>query len=349
MKNYYIDYRDLYKFTKNVLKKVGLNKFSYDAVTQGLCEASLRGVDSHGIRLLDHYINSAKSKRKNINPNFTIEKKYPSVVTLNADNAFGHAAGFKSIDIGSKIADKQGICFISVKNSSHAGSIASMALRAARLNYICFGFTNADSLMSSYNGTTNLFGTNPICFAAPRLENTPYCLDMATTNISWNNLQELKKSNKKIPGDFAVNKKGKITYDPNKAAGLTPIGRYKGFGLASMVEILTAVYCGSNLSYQIPAMFTSPIEKKRNISQSYILIKLDGSISKNNFKTKMQELTNKVRNQKKYKNKQVMMPNDPQIIFEKIRLKKGIPLNSSTFKMLKKIENEYNCKLNEKK
>ena len=349
MKISYIDYKNLLKFTKNILKKVGLNKFSYDAVSYGLCEASLRGVDSHGIRLLDHYIKSALSERKNSTPNFKLYKKYPSILTLDADNAFGLAAGFKAIDIGIKTANKQGMCAISVKNSSHAASMDSMALRAARKNFICFAFTNADSLMTSYNGLNNLFGTNPICFAAPRIEKTPFCLDMATTNVSWNHILELRASKKKIKGDYAVDDKGKITYDPNKAVGLTPIGLYKGFGLATMVDILCGLYNGTNLSHELPSMFTSPLQKKRKVSQFYILLKIDGAISNKIFKNKMQELTNKIRRQKPIRNKKVMASNDPQINFEKERLKNGIPLQNNIYKMLKKYEQLYNCKLDEKK
>lgn len=349
MKKNFVKYENLLQFTRNVLKKVGLDKYSRDAVSIGLCEASLRGVDSHGIRLLEHYLNSSLSKRKNSNPNYKINKKYPSIVTIDADNAFGMAAGFKAIDIGTKIATKQGVCSIFVKNSSHAGCMASMALRAARKGYICYAFTNADSLMNTFGGISNLFGTNPICFAAPRLEKEPFCLDMATSNISWNHILELKANNKKIAGDFAVNKKGKISYDPNDVTGLTSIGGYKGFGLAAMVEVLTGLYNGTNFSYQIPAMFTSSINIKRKVSQFYLLMKIDGSIPKKLFKTRMQKLTNKIRNQKPKKNNTVMAPNDPQIAFEKDRLKKGIPLNNSVYQMLKRIEHKYNCKLNEKK
>ena len=47
------------KFISDVLRKIGLDQQSREAVTTGLYEASLRGVDSHGVRLLDHYVNSA--------------------------------------------------------------------------------------------------------------------------------------------------------------------------------------------------------------------------------------------------------------------------------------------------
>ena len=47
-----IKYEDLVLFCEKILEIAELDKYSLDAVTKGLCETSLRGVDSHGIRLL---------------------------------------------------------------------------------------------------------------------------------------------------------------------------------------------------------------------------------------------------------------------------------------------------------
>ena len=54
-----ISYNSLKLFAQNILNKAGLDNFSSNAVTLCLCETSLRGVDTHGIRLLPHYVNSA--------------------------------------------------------------------------------------------------------------------------------------------------------------------------------------------------------------------------------------------------------------------------------------------------
>ena len=54
-----ISYENLTIFTEKIFRKVGLDNFSVKSVSLGLCETSLRGVDSHGIRLLPHYVKSA--------------------------------------------------------------------------------------------------------------------------------------------------------------------------------------------------------------------------------------------------------------------------------------------------
>ena len=54
-----IHFEQIYNFHKAVLTRVGLDEETCEAVAFGLCETSLRGVDSHGIRLLPHYARSA--------------------------------------------------------------------------------------------------------------------------------------------------------------------------------------------------------------------------------------------------------------------------------------------------
>ena len=338
-----IDYNDLTIFTKEVLKKSGLNKISYDAVTKGLCEASLRGVDSHGVRLLKHYSDSAIYGRKNPKPKMKIMKKFPALFFLNADDGFGHAAGFKAIDECVKIAQKYGIAAGIVNNSTHSGSMASMGLRAARKGFFCFGFTHADSLMKSSNGKKPFFGTNPICFAAPRKNKEPYCLDMSTTNISWNKLLNYKKTGKKLEHGLAANKYGKSTLSPNDAKSLFPIGDYKGFALASMIEILCGVQSGMNTGISIPPMYTFPIDKKRKLGQFYIVFRTDGYLTKKQFYTSIDSLYKKIYNHEK--SSKILMPNDPENINTKKRLKNGIPLDKEVYSSLKLLSSKFNINL----
>ena len=51
--------------TKECLLENGANEFSAESVSKGLVETSLRGVDSHGIRLFPHYVNALRNGRVN--------------------------------------------------------------------------------------------------------------------------------------------------------------------------------------------------------------------------------------------------------------------------------------------
>ena len=342
-----INHKKLKLFISTVLKKAGLDEYSRRSVATGLYEASIRGVDSHGVRLLGHYVNSALKGRKNPKPNYKFKRPFPALGVLNADNAFGHAAGMKAIDLCIKIAKKNGVGIVAVKNSSHPGALASMAIKAARKNYIAFAFTHADSLMLSHNGKKAYFGTNPICFAAPRKEKEPFCIDMATSMISWNKLLNLRNKNISLKDNLAADGQGKVTRIPSKAKSLLAAGAYKGYALASMVETLCGIYTGMNFGQSIPAMYEHPMNKPRKLGQFYIVIKPNAAISLNSFLKRMQKLTSQVRSQKpRIKKNKVMMPNDPEIHSAKTRSKNGIPLDSETFLQLKKLSKKFNVQLN---
>tara|TARA_B100000579_G_C22845556_1_gene864113 strand:- start:2741 stop:3781 length:1041 start_codon:yes stop_codon:yes gene_type:complete len=341
----HIRYKNLLTFSKKILINEGLNNFSSNSVSEALCLASLRGVDSHGINLLTHYVNSAKYGRKNKNPNFKFNLVFPSFGVLDADNGFGIAAGYKAINYGIKIAKKNGISAVAVKNSSHCGSLASIALNAAKKDFIVFAFTHADSLLLSFNGKKPYFGTNPICFAAPRIESEPYCLDMSSSKISWNKLLNYKNNKKILPKNTAADKNGKITINPNLAASLYPIGDYKGFGIASMVEILCGIFNGMKFGTSMIPMYNTNLNKSRNLGQFYILMKPNAVIPKNQFKKYLQKMSNEVRKQPAKGAKKVMMPNDKEIKTSKIRLKNGIPINKLLKDQLDNLSSDYKVKI----
>ncbi|MEO0867173.1 MAG: Ldh family oxidoreductase [Cyanobacteria bacterium J06642_11] len=317
----------IYTFHKNILTKVGLDEETCEAVSFGLCETSLRGVDSHGIRLLPHYVQSALSGRKNPRPNYRFNQVFPAFGHLDADNTYGHAAGMKAIDLAMPLAQDYGLGAIAVSNSSHPGAMASFALRAARQGYIAFAFTHADALVCSHGGERAYFGTNPICMAAPRQESEPFCLDMAPTPIPWNKLLMYRERGEKFPDPYAADENGNPTDDPNSARSLMPIGGYKGYGLAAMVEVLSGVLTGMPFGRAIPPMYTAPMDKPRHLGQFYLVLRADICQSQTEFETRLQQMTHEIRSEPSKPGERVQLANDPQIEIAKHRQKEGIPVD----------------------
>jgi len=305
----------------------------------------LRGVDSHGIRLLPHYVESAKRGRKNPKPSLVFNKTFPSLGYLDADNAFGHVAGMKAIDHCIEMANEQGIGAVAVINSSHPGAMASMALKAARFGYIGFAYTHADSLLLSHGGKRPYFGTNPICVAVPREESEPYCLDMATSMISWNKLLSFRSEEFTLPPNLAADKKGVMTTHAKEAESLFAAGSYKGYGLASMVEILCGIYTGMKFGRDIPSMYGSPINQPRKLGQFYLVMRVDGCIEKELFFSRMQKLSDEIRNEPHQKNNKVMLPNDPEMKISKKRMEKGIPIDRATLDKLSELSHEFSIEI----
>lgn len=340
-----IRYEDLVRFHEVVLRGAGLDDFSLEAVTTGLCETSLRGVDSHGVRLLPHYVRSAQQGRKNPKPSMRFMRTFPAIGLLDADNAFGHAAGMRAIDYGIELAKEQGMGAIAVTNSSHPGAMASFALRAARQGYIGFAFTNADSLILSHNGTRPFFGTNPVCMAAPRTHGEPYCLDMATSVIPWNRVLLHKSAGVPLPDGVAADAEGRITTDPAQAAALLPTGSYKGYGLASTVEVLCAIFSGMAFGRHIPAMYKAPMDQPRRLGQFYLVMRADGCVPLEEFAAQLQQMTEEIHAEPAISGESVMLPGDREIREAEHRRARGVPIDRGVAEQFESLAREFGAPL----
>ena len=157
----------LQEFIKSVILKAGVRSDVAEYVAEGLVQTSLRGVDSHGIRLLPHYLNGVKGGRINPNPNYTFTRTAPSTGLFDADHTFGHAAGMEAAKRAIELATEAGTGHIAIYNSTHFGAAAYYALEIAKHDMIGMIFTNTDALVKTYAGKRPFLGNNPICFAAP--------------------------------------------------------------------------------------------------------------------------------------------------------------------------------------
>jgi len=326
---------DIKNFMYEILMKQNCNKDVANYVSQGLADTSLRGVDSHGIRLFPHYVHAIKNGRINGKPNYTYGDQYTSSLLMDADHTFGHAAGTVAMLKAVEIAQSAGIAAIAVKNSSHFGAAACYSLLAAEQNCIGISFTNATSLMKSSNGTRSYFGANPLCFAAPIDGEDPLCLDMATTKITWNKVKLSIEQGDVLPEGCASDENGRLTIDPYLAKYLEPIGSYKGYGLSIMIDILCSMLTSMPFGKHISDMYGDPIDKKRYLGHFFIAINIDAFEDINIFKSRMKKMVDEVRQEPIENNLlSVMVPGDPEKKESINRLKNGIPINNNLIEKL---------------
>lgn len=334
------DARRLEPILVEKLEAAGVEKASTDHVVASLIETSLRGVDSHGIHLFPHYLRAVKAGRINAAPRIAIAHTGPSTATLDADHAFGHYAGAAAIDLAREVAAKAGTGVVSVRNSTHFGAAAYFALRAARQGFLGFAFTNADSLVKSFNGRTAFFGTNPICFTAPLEREGPFCLDMATSLVSWNKVRNRLASGDKLAPDWAFNAEGEPTEDPALARSLNPAGGYKGFGLGMMVEVLCGLLAGGPAATEILPMYGAPIEARRSISHFFVAIDVRRFVDPEVFRRRLQLMVDALRAIPPTVDA-VMAPGDPEKRAFAERSESGIPISSAMYDSFLEVSDDF--------
>ncbi len=335
-----LDAKRLERVLAQHLSAVGVEGESAGHVVASLLQTSLRGVDSHGIQLFPHYVRASKAGRINVAPRITVQNTGESTAILDADHAFGHRAGADAVDLAIQLAQETGAGIVSVKHSTHFGAAAYFALRAADQGMLGFAFTNADSLVKAFNARTAVFGTNPICFAAPLEREGPLCLDMATSIVSWNKVRGRQANGEELPLEWAFDSAGNATKEPALARSLNPTGGYKGFGLGMMVEILCGLLAGGPIATEILTMYGAPIHARRSISHCLMAIDISRFVDLGSFRNRLQALVAQIRAMPPTADS-VMVPGDPEKKAFSERSAAGIPVTQPVFDSLCEIGDDF--------
>lgn len=331
---------------RDVLKRADVRDDVAAGLTHALIESSLRGVDSHGVRLFPHYIRGVLGGRINANPAYRFTKTSPSTALFDADHTFGHAACLEAAKEAMGLAKEGGSAHLAVYHSSHFGAAATYALEIARHNMIGMSFTNTDALVKTYGGKKAFLGNNPICIAVPCDGEEPICLDMATSIVTFNKIKQLREQGLTAEPGIGADNDGIETTDPHRISMLNPIGGYKGYGLSFMVEVLCSLITGMPYGPQIPKMFEAPMDEKRNLGQFIIALRIENFQDINLFKKRMAIFVEELRKSAPFHPDQpVQVPGDPEKKKQKERLKTGIPLSDAELLPLRDIGRQWGIRL----
>jgi len=320
----------LFRFVAATLTARGSSPEQATAVAKALVSTSLRGVDSHGVRLLPHYLRALAGGRINPSPMHIAQRTAPGAAIVDADNGFGHFAGYRAIAEGCAIAHETGIAAVSVINSSHFGAAGCYALQAAEAGFVGFAFCNSDPFVLPHDAQAPFHGTNPIAFAAPVPGQQSFLLDMATSIVPWNRIRDYELKGLPVPPDVAVDAAGEMTVDPAAVAALLSVGGtqfgFKGAGLAAVVEVLSAALTGMGHCTRLLPMSGPDMATPRRLGQFYIVINPAAFVPRPIYDAGISAYLADLRATPAKPGTQVMAPGDREWACEAERSTKGIPL-----------------------
>lgn len=308
-------------FTKK-LRQINLPEEVIQTTVDSLVEASLFGIDSHGVNLFEHYYNCLLNGRIRKGSNIDLTVKGASI-QCNANHNLANFAARKLILKLDKLSDSNGISFGTILNSDHIGAVGIHAVNSNINNKIILGFTNADSLAVTPDGVNSLFGTNPISLVM-RIKDRLTYIDLATTKFSMNKVKNYRRSKTNLPNEIARDESFEQTNDPFKASFLEPIGGHKGFALAFMVEILTSGLAKQNHSVDLMPMYGTNLESKRSVSHSFIMIN-PSFLGLDTLDSISSTINNTINNVSK--KQAILIPGEKEELTKVIRESEGIPVD----------------------
>lgn len=350
----------LFEFVSKIFQKMGCSKADADAISKVFLAAELRGLPSHGMIRLKDYFELWKAKRINVSPNVKIVHETPSTAVVDGDNAVGMVAATRSMKLAIEKAKNVGTGWVSTRNSNHYGIAGYYSMMALEHDMIGICLTNANPLVAPTFSVQRMMGTNPIAVAIPAGKQPSFVADLATTPIARGKLAVSEKKGEKVSLGYVQDKDGNPTDDPSilaKGGSMVTLGgdyehgSHKGYCLAAVVDIFSAVLSGANFGPFVPpsVAYLPVLEKKVGEGTGHFFgaMRIDAFQSKDHFKLKMDEWIETFRSAKPAPGKEaVLIPGDIERKNEIYLKKNGIPIVPAIAKDVKEIADYFGVDFN---
>lgn len=312
-----------------------------DATTIGRClvEADLRGVETHGVVRLPHYLNRVRLGLINPNPDIKIKRPTPVAMLMDGDDGFGFVLAARAVTEAISIAMDYGVGLVSIRGSSHFGMAASYVLQAERAGFMSMVFTNASRAMPPFGGKEPLLGTSPFAAGAPGGTQPPFILDMSVAVAARGKIRLAAKRGTDVPEGFGLDKDGRNTTDPNAILDggvVLPAAGPKGSALAMMMDIFSGVFSGSAFGGDVPN-HQEDFSKPQNVGHFVMVINPALFMTMDQFTARMDTLTVRVKGVAPAEGfNEILVSGEPEARVEQQRLKHGIPLPAAELDALRK-------------
>ncbi len=257
--NVYVPLERIREFSNRVLARMGVPEADAKITTEILLLSDVWGIRSHGIAHLKLYNDRIKHGHQRATTNYQVVRDMPSTAVVDGGNGMGQVVGFNAMKLTIEKARQSGIGAVAVRNSSHYGIAGYYVKMAVDEGLLGMAFTNARPAVTPTFGAYPLLGTNPIAFGVPTDEPFPFLFDAATSVAARGKVEIAERAHKSIPEGWVINADGTMATDSaqilkdmvTKQATLLPLGGvgemfggHKGYGLGTMVEILSSTLQG---------------------------------------------------------------------------------------------------------
>ncbi|MET3699859.1 LDH2 family malate/lactate/ureidoglycolate dehydrogenase [Bacillus oleivorans] len=324
---------------KKALMETGVSHEHAEIQMQSLLESDLRGVFSHGIFRLPRYLEQLKNKYINPSPNIRNFKRNEIIEVLDGDHGLGAIVGTVAMRKAIEKSKKVGVGVVACRKSNHFGTAAYYAEMASSENQIGIVLTNSSPIIAPTGSIRPLIGNNPWSISVPT-KGKPITLDLANTIVAKGKLRIAMQNGESIPLGWALDQNGKPTTDPKEALKgvVLPIGEYKGYGIALMVEILAGIITGADFSVN---MVDHDAEGKRNVGHLFISLNLEHFMEITEYYSRIEELIDLIKTSPTLKNDGVFLPGEKEWNNKSSQLDEYVTLPEKSFQVFNQLFHHY--------
>lgn len=257
MSTVHLSCEQAYQLAHSALLASQVSEENAQSVASALVAAQIDGQQGHGLSRVPSYCAQSRTGKVDGFAKPQITQSASAFSRIDAACGFAFPAVTVAIEAVAASARQHGIAGASIFRSHHCGQLGAHVERLANEGMVAIMVANTPKAMAPWGGDKALFGTNPIAFAAPRENDAPVIIDLSLSRVARGKILTAKQANQPIPADWALDKDGNPTTDPEAAlfGSMLPAGDSKGAALALMVEILASTVAGANRGDEASSFF----------------------------------------------------------------------------------------------
>jgi L-2-hydroxycarboxylate dehydrogenase (NAD+) len=344
-KIYWVDFDTMEQFMTDVFKGVGVPEQDAGICADVLITSDKRGIDSHGIgRLKPIYVDRINEGIINPVTEIKLVKEGPATAVLDGQNGMGQVISKRAMEMAIEKAAVYGIGMTAVRNSNHYGIAGYYSLMAVEKGMIGITGTNARPSIAPTFGVENMLGTNPLTVGIPTDEEFPFVLDCATSVSQRGKIEVYAREGRQLPEGWVIGEDGTPRTDTEQVlkdlvsggVALTPLGGigeelggYKGYGYATVVEILSAALQGGAFLKAL-----SGIENGKKVpyrlGHFFIAINVEAFTQLDDFKKTTGDILRQLRASRRMPGEnRIYTAGEKEYLAWQYRKDKGVPVNEA--------------------
>lgn len=293
-----ISVETLESFCIEALLKVGIGAVEARTSTAVLVTTDTFGVFTHGVKNLRGYVRRIRAGGLRVDAVPAVVDQGPGWAVIDGFSALGMVTSTFAMDIAIAKARESGIGYVGVRNSCHYGAAGHYALQAAAADMIGISMCNDKPSVVAPGARTGVMGSNPLAYAVPAGQEHPIFLDIATAAVAGGKVYQAQAFGETIPLGWLVDSDGLPTTDPAgypQSKTLMPMAGHKGYGLALLIEILSAVITGAAITSRVGSWMADDPSKATHHGAAFVAINVGAIMPIGDFKARIDRLVREIR------------------------------------------------------
>ena len=352
-----VDWKTITSFVTDAFVGYGIPRKDAKICADILLESDKRGIESHGVnRFKPIYLDRIKAGIQKPVTEFEVIKDFAATAVVDGHDGMGQVVGYKAMTMAIEKAKKYGMGMVVARNSCHYGIAGYYATMATDAGMIGITGTNARPSIAPTFGVENMLGTNPLTFGMPTDEEFPFVLDCATSIVQRGKIEYYARIGKDTPAGQVIGRNGEaltnsveILDDLNTGkAALAPLGGigedlagYKGYGYATVVEILSAALQQGNFLRALSGIGSNKEKIPFHLGHFFIAIDTEAFMGLEAFKKTAGDILRDLRNSEKAPGaERIYTAGEKEYLVWQKRKDSGVPINDAVQKELIAVRDE---------